>query len=195
MIAPVRQKRQVSPAGTFLGAYSCDEEVHRTSISIILIHRFRIRATPSLKSCLDLFITWTSSMLVTQLLALGNFFSTYKQQGRTNPTASERKNPQRPFLVSPCLNLSALGRSNDPRNRFRRWMGRTGKKELGCVSRNMHASGLLTALVYDQTTRLSPPSSEISGSRCLNILLAAAHFTRHHLLAGSARGKSKKPPH
>ncbi len=51
----------------FFGAYACDEEVHRTSISIILIHRSRIRVAPSsLKSCLDLFITWTSSMLVTQ---------------------------------------------------------------------------------------------------------------------------------
>lgn len=48
----------------FFGAYTCDGEVHRTSISIILIPRSRIRATP-LKIRLDLFITWTSSMLVT----------------------------------------------------------------------------------------------------------------------------------
>ncbi len=126
------------------------------------------------------------------MLALGIFFTTNKQ-GRTNPTASGRKNPQRPFLVSPCPKLSALGRSNDPRNRFRRRIGRIGK-DLCCVSRNMHASGLLTALVYDQTTLLSSPSSEISGSRCLNVLLAVAHLVRHHLLAGSARGRSKKPP-
>ncbi|KAK0203086.1 hypothetical protein DFS33DRAFT_957012 [Desarmillaria ectypa] len=133
----------------FFGAYTCDEEeVHRMSISII--HEPRIIPS-SLKSCLDLFIIWTRTMFVTQY-RLEEIFTT-NEQGRTNPTASEPKNPQRPFLVSPSLKLDALGRNIGLRNRFRR---RIGRKELGCVSRNMHTSGVDRPRSRSNNSLLSP---------------------------------------
>ncbi|KAG7444464.1 uncharacterized protein BT62DRAFT_245064 [Guyanagaster necrorhizus] len=126
VIAPVRQKQQVSPAGTFLVPIRVTRRLHRLSLSVI--HGPRI-TPPSLK-----FLSRPLHYMDhdCSILAWGNFVATNEPRPNKSHRLRTKKSPES-ILHFPILTSSGRAWTGiDPRNRFRREIRRLCFQEHAC---------------------------------------------------------------